>query len=539
MSIQIRHPQLREFFDQLRFAPAHQQKKYVTAAQQLLEIVDRRQDYPLEFVIWRITGYRPTSPRYEQATVSGQQLADDLRVWLLRASRKQAEAAAAQPEPVWTVAQLAQRFSVSQKTIRRWEKQGLTGRLFRFEDGKLRKGYPDSAVNRFQQSHPDLIRSAQTFSQVRSTEKQAIQQQTRQLARTGKFRSFHSLIRALQQQTGRHRLTLRKIIDQMPDRDELIPPVKSHCSAKQAQQIYQQYQKGVSVREMVSRFGKSRAALYRIIADAFLQDIQSRPIEYIDSPDFSDPSKSAEILSEPLADLAQAPGGTVTAQQEARLFCRYNYLKYLAAQRRRQLPPKPSLRALKEIVTLLDQAEQVKQAILRLYTPLVMRIAGRHARSGMPFGELVGDGMLALMSAVEKFNYLRGHRFSTLAGWVIAKDFARKLPAESARPDRAGRSDVQNVSSEAAAAIPSAETVEQAQRDLLTVIENHLDPREQFIIIQHFGLSRSVIRNKPMTLKEIGERLNLTKERVRQIELVALHKLRRVLSPEQFEWLTR
>lgn len=539
MSIQIRHPLLREFFDQLRFAPAHQQKKYLSAAQQLLEIVDRRQDYPLEFVIWRITGYRPTWPRYEQAIVSGQQLADDLRVWLIGASRKQAEAAAAQPEPIWTVAQLAQRFSVSQKTIRRWEKQGLAGRIYRFEDGKLRKGYPDSAVNRFQQTHPELIRSAQMFSQVCAAEKQALQQRARQLAQTGQFRSFHSLVRALQQQTGRHRLTLQKILEQMPDCQQLVPPVKSHCSDKQARQIYQQYQQGVSIKELVSRFGKSRAALYRIIADAFLRDIQSRPIEYIDSPEFSEPAKAAEILSEPLASLADAAAGALTAWQEARLFCRYNYLKYLAAQSRRQLPSKPSLRALKAIVALLEQAEQVKQTLLRLYTPLVMRIAGRHARGGMPFGELVSDGMLALMSAVEKFNYLRGHRFSTFAGWVIAKDFARKLPAESARPDRAGRSDVQNVSSEATAAVPSAETVEQAQRDLLTVIENHLEPREQFIIIHHFGLSRSVLRNKPMTLKEIGEKLNLTKERVRQIELVALHKLRRVLSPEQFEWLTR
>jgi RNA polymerase sigma factor (sigma-70 family) len=65
-----------------------------------------------------------------------------------------------------------------------------------------------------------------------------------------------------------------------------------------------------------------------------------------------------------------------------------------------------------------------------------------------------------------------------------------------------------------------------------------LDPREQHVILHHFGLLSSSVRKKTKTLKQIGDELNLTKERIRQIELSALQKLRQCLSKEQFELLT-
>jgi RNA polymerase primary sigma factor/RNA polymerase sigma factor len=86
--------------------------------------------------------------------------------------------------------------------------------------------------------------------------------------------------------------------------------------------------------------------------------------------------------------------------------------------------------------------------------------------------------------------------------------------------------------------LPDVAAVEQAQHDLIGVIHGNLDEREQFIILNHYAIDAGIIKKKPMTLKQIGEALGLTKERVRQIELQALQKLRRNLSPEQFDLLT-
>ncbi|MHC4212251.1 MAG: sigma factor-like helix-turn-helix DNA-binding protein, partial [Planctomycetota bacterium] len=66
----------------------------------------------------------------------------------------------------------------------------------------------------------------------------------------------------------------------------------------------------------------------------------------------------------------------------------------------------------------------------------------------------------------------------------------------------------------------------------------HLNDREQYIILNHFGLKSSAIEKKKKTLKQIGDDLDLTKERIRQIEQIALKKLRQNLSAEQFELLT-
>ena len=80
--------------------------------------------------------------------------------------------------------------------------------------------------------------------------------------------------------------------------------------------------------------------------------------------------------------------------------------------------------------------------------------------------------------------------------------------------------------------------IERTRQSLAQVIREELDEREQYVILHHFGLVGSSIRKSTKTLQQIGDELGLTKERIRQIELTALQKLRLCLSSEQFELLT-
>ncbi|MCK5173130.1 MAG: hypothetical protein KAR47_07040, partial [Planctomycetes bacterium] len=73
--------------------------------------------------------------------------------------------------------------------------------------------------------------------------------------------------------------------------------------------------------------------------------------------------------------------------------------------------------------------------------------------------------------------------------------------------------------------------IEHAHKSLEQVITDNLDERQQYIIRNHFGLEGNRIGKKAKTLEEIGRTLNLSKERVRQIELVSLQQLRHCLSP--------
>ncbi|MHC5165283.1 MAG: hypothetical protein ACYSOI_08070 [Planctomycetota bacterium] len=86
MKMQISHPVLRDFFDQLRFAPMPQKKKQLTASEHLLMILDSERQYPFDFIVYRITGYRPRPQASPPPLISGRELMLDLRVWIAQLS---------------------------------------------------------------------------------------------------------------------------------------------------------------------------------------------------------------------------------------------------------------------------------------------------------------------------------------------------------------------------------------------------------------------------------------------------------------------
>jgi RNA polymerase primary sigma factor/RNA polymerase sigma factor len=137
---------------------------------------------------------------------------------------------------------------------------------------------------------------------------------------------------------------------------------------------------------------------------------------------------------------------------------------------------------------------------------------------------------------VEKFDYARGNKFSTYASWAIMKNFARTIPDEHKYRDRfrtsqeemfTGTEDVRSDQYE--------QEHTQSQREVrVGRILERLDEREQKIIISRFGLNRG---HEPLTLKEVGAEMGVTKERVRQIEARALSKLRKAAQEEELDLL--
>jgi RNA polymerase primary sigma factor/RNA polymerase sigma factor len=148
------------------------------------------------------------------------------------------------------------------------------------------------------------------------------------------------------------------------------------------------------------------------------------------------------------------------------------------------------------------------------------------------FFELVSDGNVSLLRAVEKFDYARGNKFSTYASWAIMKNFARTIPGEYRQRDRFRTSyDELFAATQEERGNPTVD--ERAQTDRLEKIQRilaKLDEREQQIIIGRFGLDHN---REPLTLKEVGAEMGVTKERIRQIEARALNKLRLAAQEEK------
>ncbi|NIP27131.1 MAG: sigma-70 family RNA polymerase sigma factor [Phycisphaerae bacterium] len=562
---QIKNQNLEQLLAQLRFAPQKQRLRQLDAAEKLLAIIDPDMEYPFDFVCFRITGFQPKDLPQQQP-IKGNYLADDLFIFISRLSTQLAKPVAEQNEKVYTIEELANTFGVSTKTINRWRKRGLSARSFIFEDGKQYLGVTQSALDTFIEAHPKLIARAKIFVRMTDTQKQQIIKQAARLAAETKL-SRRQIINRIADKTGRAhetiRLTLLHNEKEHPEKPIFKKP-SGVVDAVQAAEMYKLFKQGTDVRELMKRFYRSRSSIYRIINTRRAKALLAMKIEFIPSKEFLKENAGEKILAEPikiqqpasaerfetfqllgehllpeyLQTLKETP--VLNREQERRLFRRYNYLKYLAVTKRTGIKPNlVSSEVIGQIEDYLAEAETIRKTIIGANLRLVVSIASRHVTSGVSFLELVSRGNFALIKAVEEFDYTKGFRFSKRASLNIAKEYA-KVSGKSTQLSRKRAASLANIQRDLrATAAADLAAIEGARQSLTQVIKNELNEREQYVILNHFGLTGSPIKRERQTLKQIGEDLHLTKERVRQIELRALQKLRQSLSSKEFELLTR
>jgi RNA polymerase primary sigma factor len=253
-------------------------------------------------------------------------------------------------------------------------------------------------------------------------------------------------------------------------------------------------------------------------------------------PESEEPVKKSRLpsgLPPYLASLYEVP--LLTRKQEAHLFRKMNYLKYKANRLRGKLDsaqPKRSL--MDQIERLYDEAVSTKNQIIRANLRLVVSIAKRHVGPTQNFFELVSDGNMSLMRAAEKFDYARGNKFSTYASWAIMKNFARTIPDDHRYHDRfrTSQAEMFTTAQDERSDQIEQETAQVQRESQVQRILDRLDDREQKIIVRRFGLRRG---QEPLTLKQVGAELGVTKERIRQIEARALSKLRKAAEEEKIE----
>ena len=553
MGTGYRHAALRQLKEQqARFAPAEDRLAQIDRAEALLAEIDPARRYPYEYLWYRIKGFRPeTSP---ELVLDGEGLRHDLRMFIEDLSATLDQPAEQAPEPVLTVESVSRRYNVSSRTIARWRRQGLVARRFLI-DGKAKVGFLESSVSRFVADHQAQVERGTRFRQLTDEERDQIIRRARRMAGVGQAR-LAEIARRIARKMGRApetiRTTLKAYDRDHPDRaifPTSAPPLDDAAKA----QIYRQHRRGVSAEVLAAEHGRTRSSVYRIINEMRAVRLLDVKIELMPHPSFDDPAQHAAIVGpipEPadgkpprrtkapkglppyLASLYEVP--LLAREQEAHLFRKMNFLKYRAAQLRDAVDPARARAAdLDQVESLQADALAVKNQIIRSNLRLVVSIAKRHVGPSNNFFELVSDGNMSLIRAVEKFDFARGNKFSTYASWAIMKNFARTIPEENYRRDRfvTGHEEMFEAAADNRADEHEAENLQKRMQEAVKGMLGSLDDRERRIIVSRFGLGGA----NEQTLEQLGRELGITKERVRQIESRAQEKLRRIASNEKLD----
>jgi RNA polymerase primary sigma factor len=337
--------------------------------------------------------------------------------------------------------------------------------------------------------------------------------------------------------------------------------------------------------------------------DALLEDLEELGIEVRNQnerEDFGqlraeeeadDESESEEPVADINAVSADDPVGLyfrqmaqeplLTAAEEIDLAKRIEF----GIQARKKLESAGNLSVAKraELILQIEQAQEAREHLGRANTRLVVSIAKRYMGQGLPFPDLIQEGNVGLMRAVDKYDYTRGNRFSTYATWWIRQAITRalaqktrtiriplhmterirqmyrtaqileqslgrrptpeeiaeemELPAESVR----GMMDASQHAialerpvgddgdSEFGDFIEDQETPEPAEaaahhllQEAIEEVLSELTPRQAHILRLRFGLGGG----EQHTLEEIANKFGLSRERIRQLEKEALRRLR-------------
>jgi RNA polymerase primary sigma factor len=523
---------------QMQFTPHLTLSSQLAAAENLLHEIDPAKAYPLDFVIFRITGYRPKKIKSDLLT--GLALQHDLGLLIEKLSESLDLCAANLSEPVLSIDDVSERFSVTSKTIQRWRRRGLPARRFLFADNKRRVGFFLSSVERFFATHREQV-AGTNLSTVAEVERDEILRHARRLAKKcGCCTS--EITRRIARKLNRSPLTIlhiiRKFEQEHPD-DPILIFASLDVATENRGRILRAYRRGISIKSLAKKYYLNRSEIYRVLMDERIVRLNRRKIKFIDDSLYHDADAAGAIeqivsqeeigveinkeqqrvprdLPPYLAELYRV--ALLTPSRERALFLKFNFHKYQFVQARRKLEPQfARSRDLDVMENHLRRAIETKNEITQANLRLVVSVARKHLRPGMNLMELISDGNITLMRAVEGFDIHKGNRFSTYATLALMKGFARSVPLMQAA---SRRSTGINLLDEVADVRPHSEQV--IHRDEVRQLLSNLDDRERTILLSHYGLDEST----PASYDQVAERLGLSKQRVRQIEQLAIAKLR-------------
>jgi hypothetical protein len=452
---EFRFERMQDLLRQLLVSPPEVREGNADRLEGLLLQFDAERVYPYEFLYFRITGFRLNEDILD--TFPGAEVLADLMRILKELSDTVPRNILDVDEEVLTLADVADRCSVSVRTVRRWREKGLVARSYYFPDGRLKAGVRASALDRFVQVNRESVESSRRFSRLSNEEEARALDIAKALAVSEEV-TLTSAAARIAADLGRAVETVRQVLlrhdEEHPDEAVFGPP-SGPIGAADRRRIAEEHRRGRPIEQLCAEFGRSRASIYRILNQERAAELQTEELDYFEEPAFEEPEAEQAILGAPLdallrrlqdAAASDQPGdeGTpfewrrspLTREEETALFRAYNFARWQADRIRGSLNPKRYVATgdLNRIEELLGTARTIREVLLAIHTPLAVHIAAEQSKAGGDPERLAAAGMSRLGVLVDSFDYGGRARFPSYANLELLKWFA--LHADTASANR-------------------------------------------------------------------------------------------------------
>jgi len=435
----LRLDALNELVAELRYAPRPALLRCIERAESLALEVDAQTAYPIEWIVFRVTGYRPKDTPDE--LIVGSALIEDLSSLLehlcdaagLRETEVDPDAA--------SIDDLAGRWSVSRKTIERYRRRGLVARRYTGADRTTRLGFTPRVVEAFEDRLGDHLDRAGAFERIGDDERAWLYR--RALRYRGRLGwGFAKISQRLSEKSGRSAAAVRRALLRIDEASaEPVFRVRRKLPERQSQAITRAVEWGIKPGIIGERFGRSRASVLRIAIDERAARLREALADIVPPsiPEDLDPDRHSDaVLTTPGATRLPASAPTlearamveelaakpaIDAQHESEAAAAHWLLLARAGARVRRLPPNMvSANALDEIETDLRWALALRRKLAESQIPLVLRTL--EERIGGPLltarpeeiRTLMGMAMEAAVRAVVSFHPVRPDRSVTEFG---------------------------------------------------------------------------------------------------------------------------
>jgi len=554
----LRLEALHDLVSELRYAPRTALLRCIERTESLALEIEEQTNYPVEWIVFRVTGYRPKDAPDE--VIMGAALIEDLSALLEHLCEAADLRSHELGEPYASIDDLAERWTVSRKTIERYRRQGLVARRYTDPDGVARLGFAARVVDAFEDRRADRLDRAAAFERIGQDERVWLYRRAlRYRERLGW--SFARIAQRLSEKSGRSVAAVRRALLRA-DESSTAPGggsetpvfrVRRKLPERQSQAIARAVDWGIKPGLIAERYGRSRASVLRIATDeharrlreaqpAILPDDAPAAIAHeawegvLGSPGARNLPVGPPILEAKALLNALAEHPSIEARSEAEIAAAHWALLVRAGRAIDVLPGSmASPVAVDEIETDLRWALLLRRALVESQMPLVVRSLeerlGGQLLSARPeeIRSLMTRAIRVVIGAAASFHPMRAARsiaeFGRLAS-PVSLALARSLsqsgldqirPAERIGRAATARADLEDWTTQLA---PWQALIQPHPR--LGLICDDLDEEDGALVRGKFGLDG----RPPMASAALGEAFGASPARVVSAYRRARHAIR-------------